>query len=377
MAIIRTQVKNKHMRFREFCQVLTEERTVGRELQHLEDLVFVDGSAGALEALGILKQFQSDVSDVSIKWDGTPAVIFGRNESGEFILTDIAGFNAKNYNGRVTSAQDLANMILSRGSKELTDERRAYAADMAGVWNAFESAVPASTRGFFHGDLLYKSTPPMSDNHYVFTPNKVTYSVKADSSIGQRIARSKVGVVVHTFTDLQNNRVQASVDDLQEGQLFIMPPVIAQRVPKINLQAVAGVEAAIKKYAAGIDSLLAPKPGLSDIKNIVYTYVNQMSREGRWNQLTSGFESWLKNSKVSEGKQAKIFALPEYKYFSVIFDLVLKIQQLKNDVIEQLDQAEQDVVASIGSERGGEGYVAAKSRTKLVPRHRFRIGKAE
>ena len=377
MAIIRTQVKNKHMRFREFNQVLTEERTVGRELQHLEDLVFVDGSAGALEALDILKQFQSDVSDVSIKWDGTPAVIFGRNEAGEFILTDIAGFGAKNYNGRVTSAQDLANMILSRGSKELTDERRAYAADMAGVWNAFESAVPASTRGFFHGDLLYKSTPPMADNHYVFTPNKVTYSVKADSSIGQRIARSKVGVVVHTFTDLQNNRVQASVDDLQEGQLFIMPPVIAQRAPKINLQAVAGVEAAIKKYAAGIDSLLAPKPGLSDIKNIVYTYVNQMSREGRWNQLTSGFEAWLKNSKVSEGKQAKIFALPEYKYFSVIFDLVLKIQQLKNDVIEQLDQAEQDVVASIGNERGGEGYVAAKSRTKLVPRHRFRIGKAE
>ncbi len=365
------------MRFREFCQVLTEERTVGRELQHLEDLVFVDGSAGALEALDILKQFQSDVSDVSIKWDGTPAVIFGRNEAGEFILTDIAGFGAKNYNGRVTSAQDLANMILSRGSKELTDERRAYAADMAGVWNAFESAVPASTRGFFHGDLLYKSTPPLADNHYVFTPNKVTYSVKADSSIGQRIARSKVGVVVHTFTDLQNNRVQASVDDLQEGQLFIMPPVIAQRAPKINLQAVAGVETAIKKYAAGIDSLLAPKPGLSDIKNIIYTYVNQMSREGRWNQLTSGFESWLKNSKVSESKQAKIFALPEYKYFSVIFDLVLKIQQLKNDVIEQLDQAEQDVVASIGSERGGEGYVAAKSRTKLVPRHRFRIGKAE
>ncbi len=43
------------MRFREFNQVLTEERTVGRELQHLEDLVFVDGSAGALEALDILK----------------------------------------------------------------------------------------------------------------------------------------------------------------------------------------------------------------------------------------------------------------------------------------------------------------------------------
>jgi hypothetical protein len=365
------------MRFREFYQPLFEDRTVGRELQHLEDLVFTDGSAGALEALDVLKQFQSDVSDVSIKWDGTPAVIFGRNESGEFILTDIAGFGAKNYNGRVTNAQDLANMILSRGSRELTDERRAYAAEMAGVWSAFESATPAAIRGFFHGDLLYKETPPVANNHFVFTPNKVTYSVKADSSIGQRIARSRVGVVVHTFTDLENNRVQASADSLREGELFIMPPVIAQRAPKINLESVAGLEAAIKRYASGIDSLLAPKPGLSDIKNIIYTYVNQMSREGRWNQLVNGFEAWLQNSKVSPGKQTKIRELPEYKYFKVIFDLVLKIQALKNDVIEQLDQADQDVVASIGGERGGEGYVAAKSRTKLVPRHRFRIGKAE
>ena len=365
------------MRFREFCQVLTEDRTVGRELQHLEDLVFVDGSAGALEALDILKQFQSDVSDVSIKWDGTPAVIFGRNAAGEFILTDIAGFGAKNYNGRVTSAQDLANMIMSRGSKELTDERRAYAADMARAWSAFESAVPNNIRGFFHGDLLYKETPPVVDNHFVFTPNKVTYSVKASSTIGRRIARSRVGVVVHTFTDLENNRVQASVDSLREGELFIMPPVIAQHAPQVNLQSVGSIEAAVKKYAAGIDSLLAPKPGLSDIKNIIYTYVNQMSREGRWDQLTTGFEAWLKNSKVSDSKQAKILSLPEYKYFSVVFEIVLKIQALKNEVIDQLDQADQDVVASIAGTRGGEGYVAARSRTKLVPRHRFRIGKAE
>ena len=356
-----------------FHELLAEERTVGRELQHLEDLVFVDGSAGALEALDVLKQFGTDVSDVSIKWDGTPAVIFGRNEQGEFILTDLAGFGAKKYNGRVTSAQGLADMIMSRG-KELTDERRAYALAMAKTWNAFESATPENVRGFFHGDLLYKQTPQIDDNNYVFTPNKVTYTVKKDSDIGRRIARSKVGVVVHTFADSQGNKRKADVKDLNEGELFVMPPVIAQSAPKINTNAIASIEAAVKKYAAGIDKLLAPKPGLSDIKNIVYTYVNQMSRAGDFKNLENRFDDWLKNSKVSANKQSKIFALPEYKYFKVIFALVLKIQELKNNVIDQLDNAEQDVVANIAGERGGEGYVASKSKTKLVPRHRFRLG---
>lgn len=358
-----------------FYEILAEERTVGRELQHLEDLVFVDGSSGALEALEILRQFESDVSDVSIKWDGTPAVIFGRNAEGEFILTDVAGFGAKNYNGRVTSPQALANMILSRGSREVNDQRRAYAADMANAWRAFESATPNNIRGFFHGDLLYKEQPPVQNGHYVFTPNKVTYSVKTDSDIGKRIAGSRVGVVVHTFTDLEGNRETAAADMLNEGELFIMPPVIAQKTPNVDLPAISGIESAVKKYAAGIDRLLAPRPGLSDIKNIIYTYVNQMSREGNLANLANGFESWLKNSKVSANKQAKILALPEYKYFKVIFELVLKIQSLKNSVIDQLDQADQDVTANIAGERGGEGYVAAKSRTKLVPRHRFRLGK--
>lgn len=356
-----------------YHELLAEERTVGRELQHLEDLVFVDGSEGALEALDVLRQFGSDVSDVSIKWDGTPAVIFGRNESGEFVLTDLAGFGAKKYNGRVTSAKDLANMIMSRG-KELTDERRGYAMDMAKTWDAFEAATPKSIRGYFHGDLLYKQTPPTQDNHFVFTPNKVTYTVKKDSNIGERIARSTVGVVVHTFTDLEGNKRTAQPNDLNEGKLFVMPPVIAQKSPKINTQAIDSIQAAVKKYAAGIDSLLAPKPGLSDIKNIIYTYVNQMSRAGDFKNLENRFDEWLKNSKVSANKQAKIFALPEYKYFKVIFALVLKIQALKNNVIDQLDQVEQDVVANIAGERGGEGYVAAKSKTKLVPRHRFKLG---
>jgi hypothetical protein len=355
-------------------EILFEERKVGRNLQHLEDLVFIEGSAGAQEALDILERFTKDVSDVSIKWDGTPAVIFGRDETGNFILTDIAGFNSKSYDGRVKSANDLQNMILSRGNKEVTDERRAYAAGMANIWDAFESAVPNNFVGFIHGDLLYKEQPPLENNHFVFKPNKVTYHVQADSDIGKRIARSRAGVVIHTYTDLNDNTRQADASMLDEGELFIMPPVIAQQPPQIDISGIQQLRSEVSRSAQAIDSLVEPKPGLSDIKNIIYTYVNQMSKAQRWKDLPTGFNDWLTNSRVSSNKQAKILAMPESKYFPLLFELVLKIQALKNSVIEQLDNAEMPVHASIDGDRGGEGYVAARDKVKLVPRHKFIIG---
>lgn len=43
---------------------------VGRALQHAEDLVIVDGSKGALEALDKLESIATSVDDITIKWDG-------------------------------------------------------------------------------------------------------------------------------------------------------------------------------------------------------------------------------------------------------------------------------------------------------------------
>ncbi len=43
----------------------------------------------------------------------------------------------------------------------------------------------------------------------------------------------------------------------------------------------------------------------------------------------------------------------------------------KDDIIQQLDDAPADVKQSTGGEKGGEGYVALGSKTKLVPRTRW------
>ena len=68
-------------------------------IQHLEDLILGQdgqaGSAGAKKAIATLHQIEQQPNSVTIKWDGSPAVIFGRNEKGEFVLTDKSGFGAK------------------------------------------------------------------------------------------------------------------------------------------------------------------------------------------------------------------------------------------------------------------------------------------
>jgi hypothetical protein len=346
---------------------------VGRNLQHLEDLVFVDGSAGAHNALDVLVRLGTDVSDVSVKWDGTPAVMFGRDEAGTFILTDLAGFKAKGYNGKVKSARDFEVMLLNRG-KEINNHRRRFASSMAEIWSAFENATPPNLRGFIHGDLLYTDTPTLKSGHYVFTPNKVTYTVTEQSDIGQRIGRSTAGVVIHTFTSLDGDKRKASLDMVKSGELFVMPPVIMQQPPQTDVTGIDRLRSQITQNTQLIDNLVAPQPGLSDIRNIIYTYVNQMSRAKRWDELTTGFGDWLAASKISKHKQVKILNSPEFKQYNMLFDLVLKIQAMKNSTIEQFDNSKMNVESSIGDERGGEGYVAMRDKVKLVPRHKWTLG---
>ena len=69
-------------------------------------------------------------------------------------------------------------------------------------------------------------------------------------------------------------------------------------------------------------------------------------------------------------KQAKLMA-GDTKGLDAILDLVVKIQTMKNNLIDQLDSSSADVTASTGGERGGEGYVATRDKIKLVPRHRW------
>lgn len=359
------------MRFHEF-KILTEAK-VGREYNHLEDLVFIDGSAGAIKAIETLRKLGSDSGDVAIKWDGYPTMYWGREPNGEFVLV---GKNGWSKGQTAKSPQELYQFITSTGKGE--DWREAFGKDMANIFSVMEASTPADFRGYVYGDLLYHPGKPFQTNSdgINFTPNLVTYTVDPSSELGRRIQDSQVGVVVHTkypaFGDPSGKPIQ-DVGELNSKDAVVLGQTYVTHQPQIKTDEVDAIEKFAGRYGPVIDKFLAPVQGLSDMKNIIYTYVNQTSRAGNLKGLEKGFFNWLANSKVSANKQAKINDMVKASpdALPAIFSLVKQIMSAKDHIIQQLDDAPADVKQSTKGQKGGEGYVALGSKTKLVPRTRW------
>lgn len=352
---------------------INEEAKVGREYQHLEDLVFVDGAAGAVEAADILDRMGGGSESISIKWDGNPTIYFGREPDGTFILTGKNGWG-RNMS---TNPEDLANFIKSTGKGE--DWRDRFGNEMAEIFRIMQASFPKNFEGYLFGDLLYHPGKPVqkTEQGYTFTPNKVTYTVDPNSEIGKRIGASKIGVVVHSKYSAFGQKDGTPVEDvsnLNSRDVVVLGQTYVTHRPEVDTSETDSIRTFAKANSRIIDSFLAPQAGLSDLKNIIYTFVNQMAKAKQLDQVNpNGFFNWLKTSKVSQPKQVKIFDMHKTNPdgLTAIFKLVGRIQTVKNHLIDQLDSAPADVRASTGDEAGGEGYVSTGSKVKLVPRHRW------
>jgi len=360
------------MRFFEFKQILTEGDA---RIDHAEDLVIFQGSKGAAHALESLKRLeQGGHNDTTIKWDGSPAIIFGRNENGEFVLTDKSGFVKKGGVERATSGADLEQFLLNRGGGANRDkpDRINFASNMKQLFDLYEKSIPNDFRGYFKGDLLYYTTPPVENDKFVFTPNIVTYRVDVKSDLGKRIQNSVSGVVIHRQLDETGNENAISVDISNffiGNDVLAIPPVTVSKAPKVIDSDIKDIQAMVSKNAGLIDKLLSKEVlaelKLADFDKMLYLYVNQTN-------MKKDFFEWLKTSKVSIPKQQRMIDHigGNKQGFDALWKIASSIQKVKDDIITQFDNHDADVQASIGNQPGGEGYVVAhpKGDVKLVNR---------
>lgn len=375
------------MRFYEFKDIQTQAQvlTEGARIQHAEDIIFWEGSKGAVRAIESLKSLEQGAhKDVTIKWDGSPAVIFGRDEEGNFVFTDKSGFTAKGYDGRSKSADDLRDMFLNRsgGKNRENPGYVAFANKMAAAYDDFERAVSSDFRGYLKGDMLYFETPPEKNGEYIFKPNVVEYRVSADSDIGQRIGASTAGIVIHRLVDesgaeraLAGNEIETI---MQGDEVLVLPPVTAQQPPQIDDRAIKALQSLVSKNASAIDAILNEEMlrqnKVSDLPTVFYTYLNSKVDTGL-QDLAKGFVPWLKQSKVSPAKQQKIIDIinSNVNGFNAIWQLVSGIMRVKDDIIRQLESQDAPIKSSINGQEGGEGYVLAhpEGDIKLVSREFF------
>ena len=371
-------------------------------IQHPEDMIYWEGSAGAQKAINALLGLAENApTTTTVKWDGSPAIVFGIDINGKFILTDKGGFTVKSYKGRSESPEELEQMFLSRQNKPgktLTPEYAGFAVGMKGVFEPFRRALQDVEPGtFFKGDLLYRNLPETVKGDYQFKPNVVTYRVSTDSELGKKIGQSTVGVVLHGIMreDASGVIQDESLDDLTQyfhgdlssggllaGDLFIFSPVFVNKPPKFGLDMIEEaekVQAKVETSAGAIDTVLDEEvltaKKMKDLPDVLYSYTN--SKADSFDSVSlNDFKEWVTNSqKLSKQKIGNVlqYISEQSSGFTTLFEVVKAIESLKNKLVVQFDEQDMAVKAFIGDAPGGEGYVTKgkDSLLKLVNRGGF------
>jgi hypothetical protein len=176
-----------------FTTFLTEQKNL--HLEHLEDELFNRGEAGVREAIAFLKSLTDMLKgnskspvDVTVKWDGAPAIFTGINpENGKFFVATKSLFN-KTPKINYTNAD-----IDSNHSGGLADKLKVALANLKGL----------GITGVLQGDMLYTAGDISSqtidgESMVTFTPNTITYAVPSGSDLSSKITGSQMGIVFHT-----------------------------------------------------------------------------------------------------------------------------------------------------------------------------------
>ena len=164
-------------------------------LEHLEDSIINDGAKGGRNAVAFLKSLQkmlvgnsSKKVNVTVKWDGAPAIVCGINpENNKFFVGTKSVFNRTpkiNYT--------------------VSDINRNHSGPVASKLQVcLRELKKLGIRGILQGDLLFTSDDKKvvsidGQSMISFTPNTITYALPVDSSAGRKVARARLGIVFHT-----------------------------------------------------------------------------------------------------------------------------------------------------------------------------------
>jgi hypothetical protein len=179
---------------KKFTDYLIEQKNT--HMEHAEDDVLNGGVQGTRDSINALRAVRDMLAghsekkvDVTVKWDGAPAVFAGQDPTdGKFFVAKKGVFN-KNPKVYKTFAD-----IEADTSGDLAEKLKACL-----MW-----LPKIGIKGVIQGDLLFTAndlkTETIDGQSYVtFHPNTIVYAVPAESELAKNIKRAKIGVVWHTI----------------------------------------------------------------------------------------------------------------------------------------------------------------------------------
>ena len=165
-------------------------------MTHIEDLILDGGVKGARQAINALRSLRDMLSgnskksvDITVKWDGAPAVFAGEDpRDGSFFVAKKGIFNA---NPKIYKSHE---DIKADTSGDLTKK----------LILAFDELQKLGIKGVIQGDFMFDNSDLKKEtidgkSFLVFHPNTIAYTVPADSALAKEIRAAKIGIVWHTI----------------------------------------------------------------------------------------------------------------------------------------------------------------------------------
>ena len=386
--------------------VLTEFKRT--HLEHIEDIIITDGFEGGKAVIeyfrGLLITLQgtsSEAVQVSVKWDGAPAIVCGIHpETGRFFVATKSAFaqNAKvNY-----TKKDIAN---NHGTEELGQR----------LLKCLVHLKKLNIQGVVQGDLLFVDDSIVRKNlnnvpHITFTPNEITYAVPENSNIGKRIDAAKIGIIFHTtyngetLADMTASAGANTESFTQSPDVFFDNATYKDVSGSAKFTAdetqnfmngIEKLETLLNNVPRDLSSLLGQN---NDFVGYFQLYINAMVKEGQLptnvNQFLQGFKKFyadrmqqqiagLKAQKALALRQDKIKQMPAFlsrvkRPLQAMLTFYKAVQQMKGFILKKMNQAM--AIGSFAQTDSGlevtdpEGFVAVDktgNAVKLVDRLGF------
>ena len=393
-----------------FQEHLTEGKNT--HLEHLEDEIINNGSIGARNSIGFLKSVKkmlqggSGGSNVSVKWDGAPAIFCGTNpENGKFFVGTKSIFNA--------------TPKINYTNADIKKNHGGALADKLQVALKYFSSL--GIKGILQGDLLFTSSDKKmakvgGEDSIIFTPNTITYAVPVvktglfGSSIYNNIKKAKIGIIFHTSYSGKTMKglsasFGASVSSLKKNSNIFFDDANYKQVqdPGFNSaeetqynNIIKMAEGSAFKAGAFIDKIKKDKGPLSlgvQLKTFFNTYIRQGQKIENTKVLANNFEVYFRD-RLKKEINSKKTAATKQKYEEIL-EVGMKILRSNRDGLyfavatyitmqtaKSLLLSKLNNIQSIGSflrTKNGykvtnpEGYVAIKKSgaVKLVDRLEF------
>ena len=181
------------IRFKNYNEPLLEAKNT--HMTHIEDLVLDGGVKGARQAILALRALRDMLSghakspvDVTVKWDGAPAVFAGEDpRDGSFFVAKKGIFNA---DPKVYKSHD-----------DIDDDTSGDLADKLKM--AFDGLKGLGIKGVIQGDFMFEKSDIQTETingqkMKTFHPNTIVYAVPVGSKLEKEISKADVGIVWHT-----------------------------------------------------------------------------------------------------------------------------------------------------------------------------------